>query len=76
MKRLIVSYPQINDWDIYNGPIGPFKPHIPPSSITEWINYKGGIYHAMLIYEFVDSVDHNKNYSNNHYHAKDPEFSK
>ena len=28
------------------------------------------------IYEFVDSVDPNKNYSNNHYHAKDPEFFK
>ena len=28
MKRLIVSYPQINDWDVYNEPIGPFKPHI------------------------------------------------
>ena len=77
MKRLIVSYPQINDWDVYNEPIGPFKPHIPPSSITEWINYKGGIYPAMVdIYEFVDSVDPNKNYSNNHYHAKDPEFFK
>ena len=77
MKRLIVSYPQINDWDVYNEPIGPFKPHIPPSSITEWINYKGGIYPAMVdIYQFVDSVDPNKNYSNNHYHAKDPEFFK
>ena len=77
MKRLIVSYPQINDWDVYNEPIGPFKPHIPPSSIKEWINYKGGIYPAMVdIYEFVDSVDPNKNYSNNHYHAKDPEFFK
>ena len=77
MKRLIETYPQINDWDVYNEPIGPFKPHIPPSAITEWIKMKGGIYPAMVeIYQFVDSVNPNKNYSNNHYHAKDPEFLK
>ena len=77
MKRLIDSYPQINDWDVYNEPIGPFKPHIPPSSITKWIKQKGGIYPAMVeIYEYVNSVNPNKNYSNNHYHAKDPEFFK
>ena len=28
------------------------------------------------IYEFVDSVNPEKNYSNNHYHAKDPEYFK
>ena len=77
MKRLIESYPQINDWDVYNEPIGPFKPHIPPSAITEWIKQKGGIYPSMVeIYEFVNSVNPNKNYSNNHYHAKDPEYFK
>ena len=77
MKRLIETYPEINDWDVYNEPIGPFKPHIPPSAITEWIKMKGGIYPAMVeIYEFVDNVDPTKNYSNNHYHAKDPEFLK
>ena len=77
MKRLIETYPSIDDWDVYNEPIGPFKPHIPPSAITEWIKWKGGIYPAMVeIYEFVDSVNPNKNYSNNHYHAKDPEFLK
>ncbi len=77
MKRLIETYPEINDWDVYNEPIGPFKPHIPPSAITEWIKIKGGIYPAMVeIYEYVNSVNPNKNYSNNHYHAKDPEFLK
>jgi GH35 family endo-1,4-beta-xylanase len=77
MKRLIETYPQINDWDVYNEPIGPFKPHIPPSSIRDWINYKGGIYPAMVeIYNYVNSVSSSKNYSNNHYHAKDPEFFK
>ena len=48
MKRLIDSYPQINDWDVYNEPIGPFKPHIPPSSLTKWIKQKAGIYPAMV----------------------------
>ena len=77
MRRLIETYPQISDWDVYNEPIGPFKPHIPHSSIRDWINYKGGIYPAMVeIYNFVNSVNSSKNYSNNHYHAKDPEFLK
>ena len=77
MRRLIETYPQINDWDVYNEPIGPFKPHIPHSSIRDWINFKGGIYPAMVeIYNYVDSVNSSKNYSNNHYHAKDPEFLK
>ena len=77
MKRLIETYPQINDWDVYNEPIGPFKPHIPYSAIGDWIKYKGGIYPAMVeIYEYVNSISSSKNYSNNHYHAKDPEFFK
>tara|TARA_A200000113_G_scaffold110535_1_gene99239 strand:+ start:83 stop:1438 length:1356 start_codon:yes stop_codon:yes gene_type:complete len=77
MKRLIETYPQIDDWDVYNEPIGPFKPHIPHSSIRDWINYKGGIYPSMVeIYNYVNSINPNKNYSNNHYHAKDPEFFK
>ena len=66
MRRLIETYPQISDWDVYNEPIGPFKPHIPNSSIRDWINYKGGIYPAMVeIYNFVNSVNSSKNYSNN-----------
>jgi len=77
MRRLIETYPEINDWDVYNEPVGPFKPHIPYSAIQDWINYKGGIYPAMVeIYQFVNSVNPYKNYSNNHYHAKDPEYFK
>jgi GH35 family endo-1,4-beta-xylanase len=77
MRRLIKTYPQIHDWDVYNEPIGPFKPHIPENSISKWIKYKGGINPAMIeIYNYVNSVDSTKNYSNNHYHAKDPEFFK
>ena len=77
MRRLIETYPEINDWDVYNEPVGPFKPHIPYSAIQDWINYKGGIYPAMVeIYQFVNSVNPDKNYSNNHYHAKDPEYFK
>ena len=77
MRRLIETYPEINDWDVYNEPVGPFKPHIPYSAIQDWINHKGGIYPAMVeIYQYVNSVNPEKNYSNNHYHAKDPEYFK
>ena len=49
MKRLIVSYPQIND-DVYNEPIGPFKPHIPQVQLLSGLIIKVEYILPWLIY--------------------------
>ena len=77
IKDLILSYPEIKYWDVYNEAVAPFKDHVTPSGVTRWIKHKGGIYPAMLeLYNFVNKVDSSKVYTNNHYHPKDPEFFK
>ena len=77
IKDLILSYPEIKYWDVYNEAVAPFKAHVTPSGVTRWIKYKGGIYPAMLeLYDFVNQIDSTKIYTNNHYHPKDPEFFK
>ena len=77
IKDLILSYPEIKYWDVYNEAVAPFKEHVTPSGVTRWIKYKGGIYPAMLeLYDFVNQIDSSKIYTNNHYHPKDPEFFK
>ena len=77
IKDLILSYPEIKYWDVYNEAVAPFKEHVIPSGVTRWIKYKGGIYPAMLeLYDFVNEIDSSKIYTNNHYHPKDPEFFK
>lgn len=77
IKDLILSYPEIKYWDVYNEAVAPFKDHVTPSGVTRWIEYKGGIYPAMLaLYDFVNQTDPSKIYTNNHYHPKDPEFFK
>jgi endo-1,4-beta-xylanase len=77
IKDLILSYPEIKYWDVYNEAIAPFKGHVTPSGVTRWIKHKGGIYPAMLeLYDFVNKIDSSKIYTNNHYHPKDPEFFK
>ena len=77
IKDLILSYPEIKYWDVYNEAVAPFKEHVTPSGVTRWIKYKGGIYPAMLeLYNFVNQIDSSKVYTNNHYHPKDPEFFK
>ena len=77
IKDLILSYPEIKYWDVYNEAVAPFKDHVTPSGVTRWIKYKGGIYPAMLaLYNLVNQIDSSKIYTNNHYHPKDPEFLK
>ena len=77
IKDLILSYPEIKYWDVYNEAVAPFKAHVTPSGVTRWIKYKGGIFPAMLeLYDFVNQIDSSKIYTNNHYHPKDPEFFK
>lgn len=77
IKDLILSYPEIEYWDVYNEAIAPFKNHVTPSGVTRWITYKGGIYPAMKsLYDFVNELNPNKIYTNNHYHPTDPEFLK
>ncbi len=77
IKDLIQTYPEIEYWDVYNEAIAPFKDHVTPSGVTRWITYKGGIYPAMkALYDFVNQIDANKIYTNNHYHPTDPEFLK
>ena len=75
IKDLILSYPEIKYWDVYNEAVAPFKDHVTPSGVTRWIEYKGGIYPAMLaLYDLVNQTDPAKIYTNNHYQPKDPEF--
>ena len=75
ISDLILSYPEIKYWDVYNEAVAPFKEHVTPSGVTRWIEHKGGIYPAMLeLYDFVNQIDSSKIYTNNHYHPKDPEF--
>jgi endo-1,4-beta-xylanase len=77
IKDLILSYPEIIYWDVYNEAVAPFKEHVTPSGVTRWIEYKGGIYPAMLaLYDLVNQTDPAKIYTNNHYQPKDPEFFK
>ena len=77
ISDLILSYPEIKYWDVYNEAVAPFKDHVTPSGVTRWIEHKGGIYPAMLeLYDFVNQIDSSKIYTNNHYHPKDPEFLK
>ena len=77
ISDLILSYPEIKYWDVYNEAVAPFKDHVTPSGVTRWIEHKGGIYPAMLeLYDFVNQIDSSKIYTNNHYHPKDPEFFK
>jgi endo-1,4-beta-xylanase len=77
IKDLILSYPEIKYWDVYNEAVAPFKDHVTPSGVTRWIEYKGGIYPAMLaLYDLVNQTDPAKIYTNNHYQPKDPEFFK
>ena len=77
ISDLILSYPEIKYWDVYNEAVAPFKEHVTPSGVTRWIEHKGGIYPAMLeLYDFVNQIDSSKIYTNNHYHPKDPEFFK
>ena len=77
ISDLILSYPEIKYWDVYNEAIAPFKDHVTTSGVTRWIEHKGGIYPAMLeLYDFVNQIDSSKIYTNNHYHPKDPEFFK
>ena len=77
MQDLLLDYPEIQYWDVYNEAIAPFKNHVTPSGVTRWITYKGGIYPAMLeLYAFANKTAPNKIYTNNHYHPIDPEFLK
>jgi len=77
IKDLILSYPEIKYWDVYNEAVAPFKDHVTPSGVTRWIEYKGGIYPAMLaLYDLVNQTDPAKIYTNNHYQPKDPKFFK
>ena len=77
ISDLILSYPEIKYWDVYNEAVAPFKDHVTPSGVTRWIEHKGGIYPAMLeLYDFVNQIDSSKIYTNNHYHPKDLEFFK
>ncbi|MBJ33463.1 MAG: hypothetical protein CMC89_01930 [Flavobacteriaceae bacterium] len=77
MQDLLLDYPEIQYWDVYNEAIAPFKNHVTPSGVTRWITYKGGIYPAMLeLYAFANKTAPNKIYTNNHYHPTDPEFLK
>jgi endo-1,4-beta-xylanase len=77
ISDLILSYPEIQYWDVYNEAVAPFKSHVTPSGVTRWIEHRGGIYPAMLeLYDFVNQIDSSKIYTNNHYHPKDPEFFK
>lgn len=77
MQDLLLDYPEIQYWDVYNEAVAPFKNHVTPSGVTRWITYKGGIYPAMLeLYAFANKTAPNKIYTNNHYHPTDPEFLK
>ena len=77
MQDLLLDYPEIEYWDVYNEAVAPFKDHVTPSGVTRWITHKGGIYPAMLeLYAFANKTAPNKIYTNNHYHPTDPEFLK
>jgi GH35 family endo-1,4-beta-xylanase len=77
IQDLLLDYPEIQYWDVYNEAIAPFKNHVTPSGVTRWITHKGGIYPAMLeLYAFANKTAPNKIYTNNHYHPTDPEFLK
>ena len=77
MQDLLLDYPEIQYWDVYNEAVAPFKNHVTPSGVTRWITHKGGIYPAMLeLYAFANKTAPNKIYTNNHYHPTDPEFLK
>jgi endo-1,4-beta-xylanase len=75
IQDLLLDYPEIQYWDVYNEAIAPFKNHVTPSGVTRWITHKGGIYPAMLaLYDFANKTAPNKTYTNNHYEPTDPEF--
>lgn len=77
IQDLLLDYPEIQYWDVYNEAIAPFKNHVTPSGVTRWITHKGGIYPAMLaLYDFANKTAPNKTYTNNHYEPTDPEFLK
>jgi len=77
IKNLILKYPQIEHWDVYNEPVAPFKNHVESNGVTRWVKYKGGIYPTMIeLYNLVNEIDSLKYYTNNHYNAKDPDFYK
>ena len=77
IKDLILTYPEIDYWDVYNEPVAPFKSHVENNGVSRWIKDKGGIYHAMQeLYTFVNKIDSTKVYSNNHFNPKDEEFLK
>lgn len=77
MKDLLLDYPEIQYWDVYNEAVAPFKNHVTPSGVTRWITHKGGIYPAMLaLYDYANKIAPNKTYTNNHYEPTDPEFLK
>lgn len=75
IRYLIASNPEIKYWDVYNEPVAVFKEHVSPSGVTRWVSYKGGVENAMKdLYDFVNSVDSTKIYTNNHYNPSEPSF--
>ena len=75
IRYLIESNPEIKYWDVYNEPVAVFKAHVSPSGVTRWVTHKGGIESAMKdLYDFVNTVDSTKTYTNNHYNPSEPSF--
>lgn len=75
ISRLINTYPEIDYWDVYNEPVAPFKNHVKPNGVSKWVKFKGGIYPAMAyLYNYVEKINSNKIYVNNHYNPSDPAF--
>lgn len=75
IQHLIESNPEIKYWDVYNEPVAVFKDHVSPSGVTRWVTHKGGIESAMkYLYDFVNSIDSTKIYTNNHYNPSEPSF--
>ena len=40
MQDLLLDYPEIQYWDVYNEAVAPFKNHVTPSGVTRWIRTK------------------------------------
>ena len=75
IPQLINTYPEIDYWDVYNEPVAPFKNHVKPNGVSRWVKFKGGIYPAMAyLYNYVEKINSDKVYVNNHYNPSDPDF--
>lgn len=75
IKSLIEDYPEIKYWDVYNEAVAAFKNHVKPNGVSRWIEYNGGTEKTIVdLYSFVNDVNPEKIYTNNHYNPNDPDF--